>query len=97
VNEQIVHYQCEAKMLPANEFIRSVLWLLVTANVAPSSPILATLMIEGIYSSETSVRTRAAQCNIPEGDILHSHRRKYLKSYIALTGWALLQRIMCFL
>jgi hypothetical protein len=22
-------------------------------------------------------------------DILHSHRREYLKSYIALTGWAL--------
>jgi hypothetical protein len=26
---------------------------------------------------------------IPEGDILHSHSREYLKSYIALTGWTL--------
>jgi hypothetical protein len=26
---------------------------------------------------------------IPEDGILHSHRRKNLKSYIALTGWAL--------
>jgi hypothetical protein len=26
---------------------------------------------------------------IPEDDILHSHRRKNFKSYIALTGWAL--------
>jgi hypothetical protein len=26
---------------------------------------------------------------IPEDDILHSHRRENLKSYIALTGWAL--------
>jgi hypothetical protein len=26
---------------------------------------------------------------IPEDDILHSKRRKTLKSYIALTGWAL--------
>jgi hypothetical protein len=26
---------------------------------------------------------------IPEDDILHSHRRETLKSYIALTGWAL--------
>jgi hypothetical protein len=26
---------------------------------------------------------------IPEGDILHSHRRENLKSYIALTGLAL--------
>jgi hypothetical protein len=27
--------------------------------------------------------------NIPEDGILHSHRRENLKSYIALTGWAL--------
>jgi hypothetical protein len=26
---------------------------------------------------------------IPEEDILQSHRRENLKSYIALTGWAL--------
>jgi hypothetical protein len=26
---------------------------------------------------------------IPEDGILHSHRRENLKSYIALTGWAL--------
>jgi hypothetical protein len=29
---------------------------------------------------------------IPESDIFHSHRRENLKSYIALTGWALKQR-----
>jgi hypothetical protein len=29
---------------------------------------------------------------IPEDAILHSHRRENLKSYIALTGWALLRR-----
>jgi hypothetical protein len=29
---------------------------------------------------------------IPEGDILHSHRRENLKSYIALTGSALYRR-----
>jgi hypothetical protein len=29
---------------------------------------------------------------IPEDDILHSHRRENLKSYIALTGWTLQQR-----
>jgi hypothetical protein len=29
---------------------------------------------------------------IPEDDILHSHRRENLKSYIALTGWALWRR-----
>jgi hypothetical protein len=29
---------------------------------------------------------------VPEDDILHSHRRENLKSYIVLTGWALLWR-----
>jgi hypothetical protein len=32
-------------------------------------------------SSETSVHTRSTQRHIPEGGILHSHRRESLKSY----------------
>jgi hypothetical protein len=47
------------------------------------------LMMEVILSSETSVSTRATRRNIPEDGILHSHSRENLKSYIALTGWAL--------
>jgi hypothetical protein len=51
-------------------FLRSVLQLLVTANV-PSSLILVTLMMEAICSSLTSVLTRATRRTIPEGAILY--------------------------
>jgi hypothetical protein len=37
----------------------SMHWLLVTANVVPSSLIPVTLMMEALCSSETSVLTRA--------------------------------------
>jgi hypothetical protein len=68
---------------------RSVLRLLVTANVISSSPILFALKMEAIHSSETSVLTRVTLLNIPEDGILHGHRRENLKAHIALTGWTL--------
>jgi hypothetical protein len=46
-------------------------------------------MMEVILSSETSALTRATRRNIREDDIVQSHRRENLKSYIALTSWAL--------
>jgi hypothetical protein len=45
-----------------------------------------------INFSETSVLTRAKCRHKPEKDILHAHRSEGLKSYIALTGWALQRR-----
>jgi hypothetical protein len=41
-------------------------------------------MKEALSSSETSVLTRAIRRNIPEGAILHGHRREILKSYILI-------------
>jgi hypothetical protein len=38
-------------------------------------------MKEALHSSEASIFTRAAQRNIPEDAILHSHRCEDLKSY----------------
>jgi hypothetical protein len=65
--------------------------MLVNANV-PSSPILVTLMLEAIPSSDISVLAIATRRNMPEDGILRSHRRENFKSYTALTGWALKQR-----
>jgi hypothetical protein len=54
-----------------------------SANVH-SSPILFTLTIEALRSSETSVLTISTQRNIPEDGMLHSHRRENLKSFIPI-------------
>jgi hypothetical protein len=66
--------------------------LLVTVIIVPSSLIRFTLMMEAMRSSETSVPTTITRLHIPEGGILHSHRREHLKSDIALTSLALYWR-----
>jgi hypothetical protein len=49
--------------------------------VVPTSPILVTLMMAALSSSDTSVLTIATLSNITEDGILHSDRSENLKSY----------------
>jgi hypothetical protein len=44
--------------------------LLVKANVVLSSPIVVTLIMEEMRSSETAILTTATWCNIPEDGML---------------------------
>jgi hypothetical protein len=65
--------------MPSSGMLRRVVRLLVTVNVVPSSPIIFTLMMEALRSSETSVPTGATRRIIRGDGILHSHRRENLK------------------
>jgi hypothetical protein len=55
--------------------------LLVTADIS-SSRFLSTLKMEATRSTEMSVLTRPTWCHIPEDDILHSHCRENVTSYV---------------
>jgi hypothetical protein len=59
-------------------------------TIVPSSPILVTLMMEELRSSETFVLTRAMRRNITEDGILHSRRDGNLKTYRRLLTCCLL-------
>jgi hypothetical protein len=50
-------------------FLRSVLQLIVTANIVLGSRIFVTLMKEATHSSETSVLTRSTWRYIPGEDV----------------------------
>jgi hypothetical protein len=77
------HHQCDGNRRARKD---------ISSNLQPkhsAKKYYATLMMEVIRSSETSVLTRAIRRNFPEDAILHRYCSKNLKSYIALTGWSL--------
>jgi hypothetical protein len=60
------------------------------------SPILATLMMETIRTSKSSVHKRITWRNIPEDDILHSHRHGNLQLYTAILSFSTTDRYSVF-
>jgi hypothetical protein len=78
---------CPSKFNSA--FLRRVLQLIVTANIVSFSLVISSLKMGMTCSPETSVLTRPTRRLVPEHGILCSLRPKNLRSYIALTGWAL--------
>jgi hypothetical protein len=65
-------------------FLRSVLRLIVSAKVVPNSPILVTLIMEAIRSSEASVLTRATRRNISEHDIFTRNPVPYMLYFLVI-------------
>jgi hypothetical protein len=82
------HYQGE-KNQPANNNYSSVLQLLVTANIVPSSLIIFTLMMEAIHCSEMSVITSVTRRHIPEDGIIivSAVKTSNLTSSLAAPPW----------
>jgi hypothetical protein len=62
-----LHHQGDKNQWARNCSMR---WLLFTDNVVPSTPILVTLLMEALRSSETSALKTAKWRNVPEDRIL---------------------------
>jgi hypothetical protein len=73
--------------------LHSVLLLLVTANVFPSSSVLVTLMMDAIRSSETFILVGATWRNIPEDALLHSRCCEHVKFYAVFRSIFILQLV----
>jgi hypothetical protein len=92
--KRLQYLATDARRNSHNAFFRKELQLLVTANVS-HSPILFSLKMEALLSSEASVITKATGRNIPEYGILLSHRGEDMKFYLALTGSGLSVSLQC--
>jgi hypothetical protein len=68
--DDILHSHCRENLKSYKFPLRNLSRLLLKANVVPSSPILMTLMMEMLRSSETPVLTISTWRNIPGDGIL---------------------------
>jgi hypothetical protein len=76
--------------MPSSWMLRRLALVRTYVSKELTASIIRVTKIElGTTLAVTSVLTRATRRNIPGDGILHSHRFENLKSYIALTGWAL--------
>jgi hypothetical protein len=72
-------------------FFLVLLGLLVTANTVLSSPVLVTILMDAIHSSETSVLRRVTQHNISGDSILHYQKQTnsvFLSPRANYTDWS---------
>jgi hypothetical protein len=75
-------------------FHLSVLQLLITANVVPSSLHFVNLIREAIHCSETSVLRRTTRRNIPGDGILQSIMKGWVRMLILLVALPVMGKML---
>jgi hypothetical protein len=78
-------------------FLRSMRWLLVTASLVPSSPILVTLMKEALSFSETSVLKGLHGVRSQKTPFFIATAVKTPKSYISSGKYSIICKVKYFL
>jgi hypothetical protein len=57
------------------------------ANFVPILPIIVSLLMAALISTETSILTKASRSNIPEDGIILSYVIEFLESFAPVADW----------